>query len=326
MTIVTVGAAAAIASPAVADTNLTIRVRGCSGCSVTAVHSVHPSWDSIDDSVIWRKSVKVRKGVARLTVPTGRTRGLAFELYAGKYDGGGSVTMVALRYAGKRVGSRVGWFASARGKRGSYCWAGTDRSRATLKVRTQRSIDRSVPRGAPGRYLIRAWASPMQPTLRDDLNMAPTNDGGLGIQQGPYCFDSGVSSSLAIAAKVPGGASVWIKPVGGTYQMLRLWRSGTRLRLYRDEGNYPGDGQYCSWGTLRGKRFVGKEQRVAPDPIPARYKIRKKSGRLQVLGLSGSVQEDRLPWRRGSVQKYFQLVPDAAGYTGQWCRTFKRMG
>lgn len=165
----------------------------------------------------------------------------------------------------------------------------------------------------------------MQPTLRDDLNMNRTNNGGLGIQQGPYCFDSGLSSSMAVAAKVPAGASVWVKPVGGTYQMLRLWRSGKKLRLYRDEGNYPGDGQYYSWGKLRGKRFVGKEQRLAPEPVKARYTIRQKGSRLKVLGLTGSAQEDRLAWRRASLRKYFQLVPEAASYTGSWCRAFKPM-
>lgn len=45
------------------------------------------------------------------------------------------------------------------------------------------------------------------------------------------------------------------------------------------------------------------------------------------LGVAGSpALAYRLPWRRGSRQKYYQLVPDAAGNTGQWCRTFKPMG
>jgi hypothetical protein len=157
------------------------------------------------------------------------------------------------------------------------------------------------------------------------LPLNRTNNGGLGIQQGPYCFDFGLSSSMAVAAKVPAGASVWVKPVGGTYQMLRLWRSGKKLRLYRDEGNYPGDGQYCSWGKVRGKKFVGKEQRLAPEPIKARYTIRRKGGRLMVLGLTSS-EQDRVAWRRASLRKYFQLVPEAAGHEGSWCLTFKPMG
>lgn len=71
---------------------------------------------------------------------------------------------------------------------------------------------------------------------------------------------------------------------------------------------------------------MGKEQRLAPEPVSVRYTIRKKGGKLEVLGLTGSASEDRLPWRRSSLQKYFQLVPDAAGNTGQWCRTFKPAG
>lgn len=153
------------------------------------------------------------------------------------------------------------------------------------------------------------------------LLVTVTAAAALGITSSPALADS-----TELASRVPAGASVWIKPVGGTYQMLRLWRSGAKLRLYRDEGNYPGDGTYCSWGTLRGKTFIGKEQRLAPDPVAARYKIRKKGGKLKVLGLTASRAEDRLPWRRGSVQKYFQLVPDAAGSTGHWCRTFKPVG
>ena len=88
----------------------------------------------------------------------------------------------------------------------------------------------------------------------------------------PYILATGVTVSLAAApaaadghltATAPKGASVWIAPSGDTYQLLRLWRSGDRLRLYRDEGNYPGDGVYCAWGSLDGKRFTGKGQRVA---------------------------------------------------------------
>ncbi|MFN8185004.1 MAG: hypothetical protein U0R23_11325 [Candidatus Nanopelagicales bacterium] len=316
-------AALATASPASANTtDLTIRIPGCNGCSVTAVQSVHPGWDAIDDANTWRKSAKVRKGVARLQVPTSRTRGLSFELDAGKYDAGGAVVMLVLHYANKPVGSKVGWFASAQGKRASYCWAGTDAQRARIDVRVQRSVHRQIPRGAPGRYRIRAWASPTQPTLRDDLNLVRTSDGGLGIQQGPYCFDSGSAASAVVSNRVPAGSSVWIKPSGNTYEMLRVWRSGHKMRLYRDEGNYPGDGTYCSWGTLRGHKFVGKEQRVAPDPLRARYTIRMKGARLKVSGLTGSKAQDGLPWRRGSLRQYFQLVPDAAGNTGSWCRTF----
>ena len=62
--------------------------------------------------------------------------------------------------------------------------------------------------------------------------------------------------------------------------------------------------------------------RVAPDPLRARYTIRMKGARLKVSGLTGSKAQDGLPWRRGSLRQYFQLVPDAAGNTGSWCRTF----
>lgn len=129
-----------------------------------------------------------------------------------------------------------------------------------------------------------------------------------------------------LTTTAPKGASVWIAPSGDTYQLLRLWRSGDRLRLYRDEGNYPGDGVYCAWGSLDGKTFTGKEQRVAPDPIPVRYTIKRKGRTLRVVGLTGLKSDDRLRWRRGTVAKFHRLVPKAAGNDGSWCRTYTPLG
>lgn len=151
----------------------------------------------------------------------------------------------------------------------------------------------------------------------------------------PYILATGVTVSLAAApaaadghltATAPKGASVWIAPSGDTYQLLRLWRSGDRLRLYRDEGNYPGDGVYCAWGSLDGKRFTGKEQRVAPDPLPVRYTIKREGRTLRVAGLTGLKADNRLRWRRGTIAKFHRLVPQAAGNDGSWCRRFTPIG
>lgn len=129
-----------------------------------------------------------------------------------------------------------------------------------------------------------------------------------------------VATPAAADPIVPKGPSVWIQPNGDTYQMLRLWRSGSDLRIYRDEGNYPGDGIYCAWGTLRGgKKFIGKEQRVAPDPLAVRYTFGTKNGKLTVKGLPGK-------WWRSSVKRFHALVPEAEGNDGAWCRTYKPIG
>lgn len=129
--------------------------------------------------------------------------------------------------------------------------------------------------------------------------------------------DSGLTGSA-----VPNGSSVWTKGRDGNHQMLRLWRSGSELRIYRDDGGYPGDGRFCAWGTVRGNTFVGKELRVAPDPLAVRYTFVKESGKLTVLRLTGWKPEDRRPWRRSTVKKFRAWVPEAPG-AGQWCRTYQ---
>jgi hypothetical protein len=128
----------------------------------------------------------------------------------------------------------------------------------------------------------------------------------------------------AQAAELPKGESVWIHRTDYGWQMLQIWRTGTRVHIYHNDGGYPGDGFNCSWGTLDGQKFRGKVQRVAPDPIPVRYTIQRDGKKLQVLGLTGLKELDRQPWKRSSVKRFNALVPESAGNPGTWCRTYSR--
>ncbi len=131
------------------------------------------------------------------------------------------------------------------------------------------------------------------------------------------------SAALASTSGLPAGETVWVQRTEYGWQMLQIWRTGSKVRIYHDEGAYPGDGFNCSWGTLRGQKFTGNVQRVAPDPIKVRYTIRRDGKKLRVLGLTGLKELDRQPWRQSSVQRFNAVVPESADNPGTWCRTFR---
>ena len=116
---------------------------------------------------------------------------------------------------------------------------------------------------------------------------------------------------------------MWVQRTEYGWQMLQIWRTGSKVRIYHDDGGYPGDGFHCSWGTMRGQKFTGKVQRVALDPIKVRYTIQRDGKKLRVLGLTGLKELDRQPWRRSSVQRFNAVVPESADNPGTWCRTFR---
>ena len=113
------------------------------------------------------------------------------------------------------------------------------------------------------------------------------------------------SAALASASGLPAGETVWVQRTEYGWQMLQIWRTGSKVRIYHDDGGYPGDGFNCSWGTLRGQKFTGKVQRVAPDPIKVRYTIQRDGKKLRVLGLTGLKELDRhalAPVERAAIQ------------------------
>ena len=130
------------------------------------------------------------------------------------------------------------------------------------------------------------------------------------------------STPSASVSAVSSGASVWIRRApGGRHEMLQIWRQGKQVRIYSDDGGYPGDGKHCSWGTQRNGRFSGMQQRVAPNPIRTRFGLKQKGSKLWTPGFTDGAGQDRRPWRRGSLEKYHQLVPQSQQNPGTWCLT-----
>lgn len=180
-----------VVTPASADglTTIRIKVTGCNGCKIFAHDSAHRDWSTVKHgySRILDRA-KVRNGKATLKVPTAQTPGMSFAVYDGPYSTGGGVPMVAVRYQGKAVGETVSEYEAAGAATGSFCWAGTDRKRVSMRFAATKWINPSVPKAAPGYHLMQVWAATTLPSWYDDVNMQETLDGGLGNQQGPFCF------------------------------------------------------------------------------------------------------------------------------------------
>ncbi len=114
-------------------TVLTLRARGCEGCTVRL-----EQWRRADVPPWISAPRPVRHGRVGFRVPTARTHGMLVGV-TGPWEAADAVptgfqSLAVFRYAGQRPGSRVG-FASARHQhRGSACWAGTSARRATLRL------------------------------------------------------------------------------------------------------------------------------------------------------------------------------------------------
>lgn len=109
-------AAGAPASSAAGTTTITLKVTGCEGCEFTP-NSVWQKKMGAMPSREWKgDTVTVRNGVAKFKIPTDYTRGMSLEVDAPWQRGSsGAVTMAAL-------------------SKDSFCWAGTKKSSATLKM------------------------------------------------------------------------------------------------------------------------------------------------------------------------------------------------
>jgi hypothetical protein len=269
------------ADTAQASTVVTVRMPNCNGCTITAVSSVHPGWGAIDDSRILSRKATVRRSVARLHVPTSRTRGLAFAINAGKYNAGNAVPMVVMRYAGMPAGTRVSPGQSAAAGTGSFCWAGTQSRRATLMFASHRSINRDALPTSQERYLIRVWSSTGRQTLRDDLNMHTTWGGGIGIQQGPYCFDDQPATVQQRA--IPAGRTYLKTPTPpGTEHLIGVVRRGASVRYaFLPSAGTAG----CFRGTFAGGQLLGDsvslyESGLIWDQTPQQLQVGRRTWTL----------------------------------------------
>lgn len=162
----------AVAAPASAagTTRITVRI-DCEGCQIRAVNA-KDYFRSNGMSPVFYKVATVRNGKAVLRVPTAKTTAMAFEVDDMLYGLQGSVPTVALK---------------RKGNKGSWCWAGTRKSTATMRFSTKRWINYDTPEAAPGHYNMAVWAAPSVRTWRDSVNMHRLSSGGLGHQHQPAC-------------------------------------------------------------------------------------------------------------------------------------------
>lgn len=127
------GAAAMPPAPAAAterNTTLTIVVAGCPDCSLFLVNppdSTERDWES--------KSNRVRDGRVTFTVASHRTRGMAIDISSptDRLEKN-SRTLVVMRYAGMKAGSKVTAQQAAAAKRAAPFWAGTSEPAKTLRL------------------------------------------------------------------------------------------------------------------------------------------------------------------------------------------------
>jgi len=154
----------------------------CPGCTVRAVNA------RMDDPLkprFWKAAV--RGGVAQIGVPTSATAGMAFEVVSepwyGAWPGGNAVPVLAIGFEGVSTGSTVGRDTAMReGQRANWCWAGTDKSRVTIRVRSVRDTFPTKYSDESPRQAV-YWTAPTLRTFNDAANMRSD----MGTQEIPYC-------------------------------------------------------------------------------------------------------------------------------------------
>ena len=153
-------------------TTVTFKVAQCSGCRIRLYQG------QTDPSATWQsKARRVRTGKVTFHVPSGRTHGISASIDAPWEGTTGFVSMVAFRYRGESVGSRVS-NGDARAKhRASGCWAGTDRDGITIPLRVRRV---TVPGTTGPATAARAWTGTTQDWSRP---MERAYRGVLGTQE-----------------------------------------------------------------------------------------------------------------------------------------------
>lgn len=120
-------------APTPATTALTVKVATCDGCEIRLYQAVRGR------THVWQsRAAVVRGAVVTFQVPTARTHGLSMSVRAPWEGSTGFVTMAVVRYAGEAAGHPVTFARTHTKHRGSGCWAGTSKARATLPLRVRR--------------------------------------------------------------------------------------------------------------------------------------------------------------------------------------------
>lgn len=115
-------------------TSLTLRVRGCDGCTIQPVRAGNtvaiPEWRG--------KMKKVRNGSVHWRVSTRHTIGMSFDISDPDAVNVGAMPDIVVAYRGIAVGDRVPAGVAKHKKRANGCWSGTHKGSITLRVRVER--------------------------------------------------------------------------------------------------------------------------------------------------------------------------------------------
>lgn len=163
-------------------TRIRYRVKACNGCRIQPYRV-----SSGGKTCLEYPAETVRDGKAESVVPRRRTRGMAFAVNAHRLNPWNSIPLVITRYAGTSDGQRVGLGKALSAEKGTFCWAGTSKKSATIRIRAERFRYRPEP-GFPddGKSLF-LWASPALKDFHAHRNMQPLTDHGRSFNGSPSC-------------------------------------------------------------------------------------------------------------------------------------------
>ena len=177
---------ATVSPAAVPYTRITLIVYGCNGCTIGVQRALKPGSTVRPSRPTYWGGVRtvVRNGAATLRMPTAWTPGASFTINAPWMGEFGFMPNVVARYYRYAPRSSVTASQAAAAKAATACWAGTNRSRATIVIRVAKAGPATDMNGQR-RYLPRAWAYPSLYTAGNSWQA--TSRGIIGTQDAFYC-------------------------------------------------------------------------------------------------------------------------------------------
>jgi hypothetical protein len=159
------------------QTTLVLKVPSCPRCTIDLAHAIS------GHQKVWRsKNHHVRDGKVTFVLPTARTKGLSFEIFAPWDNACECNTNIVTRYRGIDRGNRVTDMVARHKRKAEGCWAGTAASTFTMTVHVAR-FKAPQPDGQPG-HGMRAY---MNPQVASIAPMTRAFRGMLGNQDAFYC-------------------------------------------------------------------------------------------------------------------------------------------
>lgn len=135
--------ALAPAAQAASNTTITMKVTGCEGCTILS-----SSWTDKNGQPWDGPSATVKNGVATLTVPTAKTKGMSFVLEPTWKPAVNFETVIVTKYAGLTPGSKVAWGQAKKAATATSCWSGTQDSAVSVDVAVKKVAMKAFPAGS----------------------------------------------------------------------------------------------------------------------------------------------------------------------------------